>query len=511
MSVTHYIPNSSGWASQRVNWAESSDGNGMLRLQCVRTYDENTNKSTLVLKAFVYSTVSSGVFQVRQGSRIKVNGSTLFTFPQSTLYTVTVNQDSTWRQIQRYTGDPNPDQWEITLSHDADGALSADIAVELSLTYTVGGTVYAMHWTNSGTLAAQEPRASGIASVTNPVNTLDTLTVTMDRKSTAFYHKATVKKGSATLYTSGAFGAALNLTVPRSWFTNFGSVTSLSCTVTVQTYTDSSCTTAVGDPVTAGFTVKADSGMKPVLQSGYAAAAPYNTGTAAANITGYVSGISKAQVTLDSAKLDMSAAVGAGVSSIKVKCGSAEATSAPYITGVLTGTATITVTVTDTRGRSATQTLTVQTMPYAPPTISQAKAYRCDVDGNEDEDGTYSRHFAVAGCSSLNGQNSVKLYVRNTHGGGSPGSWWEIAGGQWERLGSGNQNPDLITQVEYKAVDSLGTYTIVSVLIPGRIWAMKFRASGLGVGFGMKPTQDRVLELPAGWKIVIGGTVVAQG
>ncbi len=110
MSVTHYIPNSSGWASQRVNWAESSDGNGMLRLQCVRTYDENTNKSTLVLKAFVYSTVSSGVFQVRQGSRIKVNGSTLFTFPQSTLYTVTVNQDSTWRQIQRYTGDPNPDQ-----------------------------------------------------------------------------------------------------------------------------------------------------------------------------------------------------------------------------------------------------------------------------------------------------------------------------------------------------------------------------------------------------------------
>lgn len=508
--ATHYIPNESGWSSQKVNWGSSAAGNGRLRLVATRTYNQSTNKSTLSFKAYVYSTVLDGPFQVTQGSTIKVNGSTLFSFPQATIFSATVNKSSNWSQIVRTAGAAAENHWDVTLDHDASGNLSATVEVNITMTYTLGGTTYVMHWANSGTLTASEPRASSIASVTNPVNTQDTLTVTVNRASSAFYHKATLKKGSTELWTSGAFATTVSITVPRTWFSAFPNDASLACTLTVKTYPNSSCTagTELGS-TTASVTVKADSGMKPVLQSGYASAAPYNTGTAAAGISGYVSGVSKAKVTLDSSKLTM--AEGANVAGIKVAGGGVEDTTQPYITGVLAGTATITVTVTDSRGRSGTQTLTVQTMPYAAPTISQVHVFRCDSQGAEDEDGTYISVKATGGVSSLNGQNSLTLTAAWAEGSGAYGAEQTLASGTASKLGGGTLDPDKKLSMRITATDALGNSTQTTVLLPPRVWAMKFRPNGQGVGFGMAPSQDKVLELPAGWKIIIGGTVVAQG
>ena len=505
---THYIPNESGWASQKVNWGSSSAGNGRLRLVVTRTYDQSTNKSTLSFRAYVCSTVLDGPFQVTQGSTVKVNGSTLYTFPQATVFGAAVNKSTSWDQIVRKSGAAAENHWDITLSHDANGNLSASVEVNITMTYTLGGTTYVMHWTNSGTLTASEPRGSTISSVTNPVNTQGTMTINVNRAGSAFYHKAKVKKGSTVLTATGAFATSTSISVPRSWFTNYPNDASLACTVEVQTYTDQSCTTAIGDPATAGVTVKADSGMKPVLQSGYASAAPYNIGTAAAGISGYVSGVSKAKVTLDPGKLDMSAAVGASYS-VAVTGGGVTDTADPYITGVLRDTATITVTVTDTRGRSATQTLTVTCMPYASPTLSQVTAKRCDDQGAEDEDGTYIFVQATGGVSSLNGQNSLTLTAAWAQGGGSYGAENALTSGIPSIL-AGTLDPDQKLEVRITAKDSLNTEAFTVEMLPPRVWAMKFRPNGLGVGFGMAPTEDRVLQLPAGWKIKIGDTVVAQ-
>lgn len=503
MSTTHYIPSSAGWASQKASYGSSTAGAGRLYLKCERTYNQSTNKSTLVFSLWCYSAYNA---QFRITGTLKVGGSTLASFNTSQ-YVNTFN-DTTFRQVQDNSGVLT---WTLSnVSHDNNGTLSLPIQLDLSFA-TVGYSpnIY-MLWGDSTTFTATEPRASAITGVTNPVSTGDSMTVRVTRANAAYHHKATVKYGNTVLYTSPAFGTSVSIPVPRGWFSSYPSAASLACTVEVQTYTDSGCTTALGDPATVGVTVEADSGMRPVLQSGYAAAAAWNTGTAAEGITGYVSGVSKAQVTLDSSKLDMSAAVGASVSSVAVTGGGVTDTSAPYITGVLTGTAAITVTVTDSRGRSAAQTLTVQTMPYAPPTLSRAQATRSDSEGSEDEDGTYSRVYAVAGCSSLEGQNSVTLTVSFAHGSGAYGTEQTIQSAQWTCLG-GSQNPDLPTHVRFRAVDALGSETETAVLIPPRLWAMKFRENGLGVGFGMKPTEDRVLQLPAGWKIKIGDTIVAQG
>ncbi len=499
---THYIPGPSGWTSQ--------SGNGKLRLELSRSYDRSTNKSTLTFRLYVSSTSAEGNFQVTRGGTLKVNGSTLVSFPQNILYTVPVFRDGNWRQVTSAASTPGPSEWTVELSHDAAGKLTVSAEVDLSLWYQPGGTLYTMRFDSSAAITVQEPRGSAIESVTSPVNTGDTMTLSVSRASSAFCHKATLKCGSTVLYTSGAFATSIGIPAPRSWFQNYPNNASLACTVSVQTYTDQSCSTAIGDPATASVTLKADSGMRPVLQAGYAAAAPDNTGTAAAGITGYVSGVSRARVTLDPTKLDMSAAVGASVASIAVTGGGVEDTASPYITGVLTGTATITVTVTDSRGRSAVQTLTVGCMPYAPPTVSQARAARSDSAGEESEDGNYARVFAAAGCSSLEGQNSVTLSVSFAHGGGSFGPEQTVPSAQWTCLG-GDHNPDLPTRVRFRAADALGNSAETVALIPPRVWAMKFRESGLGVGFGMKPDEDRVLQLPAGWKIKIGNTIVAQG
>lgn len=351
--------------------------------------------------------------------------------------------------------------------------------------------------------------ASTIASASSAAETLGTISLTMNRFDSAYYHKATFKIGSATLATSAAFATTLSYTVPRSWFSGYPTATSLTVTVSVQTYTTSACSTTLGSPVTTSVTVTADAGMAPILQNGYASASPYNTGTAAASITGYVSGVSRAEVTLDSAKLDLSATAGASVSSIRVTGGGETDTASPYYTGVLTGTAPITVTVTDSRGRSASQTLTVQCMDYGLPTISAVSVIRCTSNGTESADGKYYRAKATAGCSSLNGQNSVTLKAQVAQGGGSYGSAVTLTSGTAKTVNAG-LNPDLRATVKLTATDALGNTTETTVTLPGRKWALKFRADGQGAAFGKAPESSKALELPADWTLRIGAESFLQ-
>ena len=39
---------------------------------------------------------------------------------------------------------------------------------------------------------------------------------------------------------------------------------------------------------------------------------------------------------------------------------------------------------------------------------------------------------------------------------------------------------------------------------------MKLRPDGLGVGFGMSPQEESALELPDGWRVLIGGRSAAE-
>lgn len=337
--------------------------------------------------------------------------------------------------------------------------------------------------------------SSTIAAITQTVETLGTLTVSLNKAVDAFRHKLTVTAGGKTLYTSELFDASYSVTVPRSWFDGFPSTATISATATVTTYNGG---TAVGT-ASAAVTVTADDGMRPQIAEGWATAAPYNTG-AAVGLAGYIAGYSQATISFDTAKL--SQAAGATLASVAVTCGGVTSTAAPYRTPALLDAADVVCTATDSRGRTATQTIRIETMAYAPPTLRQVQILRCTAAGVEAEDGNHYSAKATAIFSALGGQNALTLTAAHKIQGGVYGTETALTSGEAAIIGT--ISPDSTYQVRITATDALGNTTVSVTSLPTRQWALKFRVDGQGAAFGKAAETDKALEIPADWAFKIG-------
>lgn len=341
--------------------------------------------------------------------------------------------------------------------------------------------------------------SSTIAAITQTVETLGTLTVSLNKAVDAFRHRLTVTAGDKTLYTSELFDVLHSVTVPRAWFDSFPSVTTISATATVTTYNGD---TAVGT-ASAAVTITADDGMRPQISEGWATAAPYNIG-AVAGLTGYIAGYSQAEISFDAAKLTQAA--GAALASVTVTCSGAVVTAAPYRTPILLGAADVVCAATDSRGRTATQTIRIEPMAYAPPTLSQVQIRRCTAAGVEAEDGNYYSAKATATFSALGGLNALTLTAAHKIQGGVYGTETVLTSGAAAIIGT--ISPDSTYQVRITATDALGNTAVTVTSLPTRQWALKFRADGLGAAFGKAPEHDKALEIPGDWTFRIGGNAL---
>lgn len=341
--------------------------------------------------------------------------------------------------------------------------------------------------------------SSTIAAITQTVETLGTLTVSLNKAVDAFRHKLTVTAGGKTLYTSELFDASYSVTVPRSWFDGFPSAATISATATVTTYNGD---TAVGT-ASAAVTVTADDGMRPQITEGWATAAPYNIG-AVAGLTGYIAGYSQAAISFDAAKLTQAA--GATLASVTVTCSGVTSTAAPYRTPILLGAADVVCTAADSRGRTATQTIRIEPMAYAPPALSQVQILRCTAAGVEAEDGNHYSAKATAIFSALGGQNALTLTAAHKIQGGVYGTETALTSGVAAIIGT--ISPDSTYQVRITATDALGNTTISVASLPTRQWALKFRPNGQGAAFGKAAETDKALEIPADWIFKIGSSTL---
>ena len=288
--------------------------------------------------------------------------------------------------------------------------------------------------------------SSTIAAITQTVETLGTLTVSLNKAVDAFRHKLTVTAGDKTLYTSELFDSSHSVTVPRSWFDSFPSATTISATATVTTYNGD---TAVGT-ASAAVTITADDGMRPQISEGWATAAPYNIG-AVAGLTGYIAGYSQAEISFDAAKLTQAA--GAALASVTVTCSGVTSTAVPYRTPIILDAADVVCAATDSRGRTATQTIRIEPMAYAPPTLSQVQILRCTAAGVEAEDGNYYSAKATATFSALGGQNTLTLTAAHKIQGGVYGTETPLTSGETAIIGT--ISPDSTYQVRITATDAL--------------------------------------------------------
>lgn len=239
--------------------------------------------------------------------------------------------------------------------------------------------------------------------------------------------------------------------------------------------------------------------LPPVLSSGWATAALLNQG-AASGFNVWIQGYSKARVSFDTTKI----APQYGASIASITCEGETVTGNQHDTGVFGGTsASIVCTVTDSRGQTASETLSVTLLPYSPPTMTGSSAIRSDAQGQAAENGNYIAVQATAVFSSLNGTNSYTLtaYVRQLNGSFPSGG---------ETFNSGEQqvlstlySPDTGYEVKLEITDGLGNTAAVTVVLPSRAWAMKFRPTGNGVAFGKAAEINSALELGPNWVLAL--------
>lgn len=478
-----------------------------VRISYSESYDQTSNRSTIRITGVELQIVGNGT---NWGSlafygSVAVNGTTLLSMNGGASVRVSLNGSG-------YCSVAIPASSSITVAHNADGGGAFTLAVSGGFSYSGSNYFCALYNNQPFGVKSQSknvsltahPRGSSIASVPSQVETQGTLSLSVSRNSASFWHKATVLVGSDSLYESAAFETSVSIPVPRSWFADYPALDELAATVAVQTYTDASCTTAIGSPATASLAILADADMRPVVTTGWATVSPYNTG-AVAGIVGYVKGYSQAEVTFDSTKIDLSDTAGASITGYAVQCQGETISASPWRTGVLTATAvTVTCTVTDSRGRTGSETFTLTVMDYARPSLSGIEIFRCSVLGIEDEEGTHYSAKATLQYSALDGQNSCTLTSAAAPSGGSYGTTENLTSGT-AHVSTAVISADGTYIIRIQATDALGNTAVYYQTLATRKWAMKFRPDGNGVAFGKAAEYGATLEIPANWDFKFGG------
>ena len=474
-----------------------------LKIVFSENYSISTNKTTVrITNVFLRKNSNSANYgSMPVFGAIEVNGTTLISLDGSPYY---ANMDGTdYREINI------PNSGSVDITHNDDGTGAASFQVVSGDTRN-GVTAFGAFWTRAvfgitgdptqSVPLTTRPRASTISSCPTTAETNHSITLKVNRNSSSFYHKASFIDGGTTKI-SNAFATSLEYTIPKSWFASHTDTTTFPVTVSVQTYTDSTCTVPVGSPATTTMTVIADASITPSVSSGWATVSAYNTGTAAENITGYVKGFSKAAVAFDDSKVTNKQS--ATTESFSVTCQGVTVSVVPYRTPTLTSTSVVvTCTVTDSRGRSASQDFSITVMDYAKPKLSGISVYRCDASQAAAESGTYISVKATGSCSSLGGQNTCTLTAAVAASGGTYGSATSLTSGQRTRLGP--VSADTSYTVRIRATDSLGKTATYYAAIPTQKWAMKFRANGTGVAFGKAAETDNVFEVSPDWEVRLG-------
>lgn len=385
----------------------------------------------------------------------------------------------------------------VTVQHDEDGTKSIKIVAYFPIYLKSESLGWIYEKKASGTAVLDDiPRASTISTQTQAVTVdgVNKWSVAMNRASDAFYHKATLTFGSYS-HTTGAFGAGGEYAIPTEWLNAIPDATGGTVNVSIQTYSDSTCTTPMGDPVATTFTVSVPSTAVPVIADGWASVKPYNAGTAASAFTIYVQGYSKAEVTFDSGKV--SGQFGATIKTVQIAWDGTTASAAPYRTKVLSksGVQTIRCTATDSRGFKSTKNITVNVEIYSEPSMKGISVFRCDAAGAEDESGAYISFKAVGVRASLAGQNSLTIKAAYRQVGQT--AWaaeTTISSGVASVLGGG-----LSSTVSYDAritaTDSLGNKAEYITLIGTADVALNIMPGGKGAAFGKYAEHENALDI----------------
>lgn len=241
-------------------------------------------------------------------------------------------------------------------------------------------------------------------------------TIYTNRALAGFTHTITYEFGSETGTVATGVGASYVWTPPLSMLNAIPSLVSATGSFTITTYNGASL---VGS-TSRVFTLNAPASAVPSFSTVDNSEAVAGV---AANIGAYVQGISKLNLAITGA----AGYYGSTIASYKIEVGGQTINAASGVTPASissSGTVPITATITDTRGRTATRTVNVTVLAYAPPAINEVTVTRALSSGVPNDDGTYLRVSIDASVQSLivgTQRNEIKYRVYSRPRGGS--SW----------------------------------------------------------------------------------------
>lgn len=291
----------------------------------------------------------------------------------------------------------------ITVNHKADGKGSIKVRTSLA-TGISAGTI-----TKSASLTLDTiPRATTPTVSASSVNMGSAITISTPRASSSFTHNLAYKfAGSDYVSITTGVGTSYSWTVPdlASKIPN-----ATSGTVTVRCITKNGSTTIGTKYVT--FTAKVPSTVIPTVSAVTHSEA---TSGLAAQFGAYVQNKSKLAV-----KITGAGAKGSTISAYEATLNGKSYTAASFTSGVLatSGTLTLRVRVKDSRGRwSAYKDTSITVLAYSPPKLAEFRAYRCDENGDPDDEGKYMTvvyEYTVAPVGNKNTASMTVEYKRAT-------------------------------------------------------------------------------------------------
>lgn len=376
----------------------------------------------------------------------------------------------------------------ITVNHKADGTGSIKVRTSIATGISAGTVTKSASRTLTTIPRATTPTVSA-----SSVDMGDEITISTPRAASSFTHDlAYAFAGSDYVSIATDVGTSYTWTVPdlASQIPN-----ATSGTVTVRCITKNGSTTIGTKTVT--LTAKVPSTVIPTVS---AVTHTEVTSGLAAQFGAYVQNKSKLSV-----KITAAGAKGSTITDYQATLNGKTYDAASFTSAVLTssGTLTLRVRVKDSRGRwSAYKDTSITVLAYSTPKIHAFEAYRCDADGNADDEGEYMAVTYEYTVAALNNKNTASMAIK----------YKRVADEEYTDLltntslaAAATVKPTVVFSTDYQydiqmtLKDWFGASVSADTTLPTAAVILDIRANGKGLAFGKVSEFDGV---EFGWDIV---------
>ena len=299
-------------------------------------------------------------------------------------------------------------QTVANIAHNADGSKAVAISCALGIKATLNDTYFSNVSTSGTAILTTIARASQPSCVTWPEHTQnvgkfgDTISIHMNRKSSAFTHTVRYAYGTLSGTIATGVGTGVSWTIPKSFMDLIPNGTNGSGTIYVDTYNGSTLVGTKSCGFTASMPTTADCYPKCTLT--------LEDITGVDKIYGSpVKGLSKIKITVNATM-----AYSSPIKSYEITANGRRYTASPATTDFLSasGTSAVTVTVKDGRGRSGTASYDMNVQAYTAPAVTAMSVQRCNEDGTLNKRGAYIKVVFSAAISSMSSKNTALYYLK---------------------------------------------------------------------------------------------------